>query len=271
MFHVELRQFPHTARAFNLTRERLHSQIVIPWVRGDMVEVDLQKFAPERAKLKIYEGPELQTGDMGMGRGWQNVMRRGEDVTERELRAAASALPAVPEAQAPAASAGPRAESIDHIDLVVSSLERSLVFYGGLLGPLGFTRWSTITGERGERVVYLGREGSHFAIALCMLDQSSALARGDAFDHCFIRGPKSSANIVANARPSPSATAATQSGMAVRSAAAATATVIGTRTKGSSNVKDRASRQSAWASGMACASRASTVRRSDSVNVINVS
>jgi glyoxylase I family protein len=163
VFHVELRQFPHTARAFNLSRERVHAQIVIPWVRGDMVEVDLQKFAPERAKLKIYEGPELQTGDMGMGRGWQNVMRRGEDVTERELKAAAVVAP--PQ-QAAAAPHEKRSESIDHVDLVVSSLERSLVFYGGLLGPLGFTRWSTISGERGERVVYLGREGSHFAIGL---------------------------------------------------------------------------------------------------------
>jgi glyoxylase I family protein len=159
VFHVELRQFPHTARAFNLSRERLHARILVPWVRGNSVELDQQTFAPERAKLTIYEGPELQTVDMGMGRGWQNVVRSGEDVTDRELRAAAS-QPAV------AAPAAPRTESIDHVDLVVSSLERSLVFYGGLLGPLGFTRWSTITGERGERVVYLGREGSHFAIGL---------------------------------------------------------------------------------------------------------
>jgi glyoxylase I family protein len=161
VFHVELRQFPHTARAFNLSRERLQAQILVPWVRGNPVELDQQTFAPERAKLKIYEGPELLTVDMGMGRGWQNVERRGEDVTERELQAARGASrPAVAE---PAAA---RTEAIDHVDLVVSSLERSLVFYGGLLGPLGFTRWSTITGERGERVVYLGREGSHFAIGL---------------------------------------------------------------------------------------------------------
>lgn len=171
MFHVELRQFPHTARAFNLSRERLHGQILVPWVRGKFVELDSQTFAPERAKLKIYEGPELQTVDMGMGRGWQNVMRKGEDVTDRELKAAATAVQASESAAAPAsatsvASAAPRTESIDHIDLAVSSLERSLVFYGGLLGPLGFTRWSTITGERGERVVYLGREGSHLAIGL---------------------------------------------------------------------------------------------------------
>jgi glyoxylase I family protein len=45
---------------------------------------------------------------------------------------------------------------VDHLDLVVSSLERSLDFYRGLLGPLGYTWESEIAGERGERVVYLG-------------------------------------------------------------------------------------------------------------------
>ena len=43
----------------------------------------------------------------------------------------------------------------DHIDLVVASLPRSLEFYRGLLGPLGWTEVSEITGEHGERVLYL--------------------------------------------------------------------------------------------------------------------
>ena len=43
----------------------------------------------------------------------------------------------------------------DHIDLVVASLPRSLEFYRGLLGPLGWTEVSEITGERGEPVLYL--------------------------------------------------------------------------------------------------------------------
>jgi glyoxylase I family protein len=174
VFHVELRQFPHTARAFNLTHDQVHGRFVVPWRRGQMVELDEQMFAPERAKLKIYEGPKLEMVDLGMGRGWQNVTRTGVDVTERELQAAVVPAQAPAQAVQPTptpAVAGERApatatESLDHVDLVVSSLERSLVFYGGLLGPLGFTRWSTITGERGERVVYLGRAGSHFAVGL---------------------------------------------------------------------------------------------------------
>jgi catechol 2,3-dioxygenase-like lactoylglutathione lyase family enzyme len=48
---------------------------------------------------------------------------------------------------------------VDHLDLVVSDLERSLAFYTGLLQPLGFTRTSEIEGERGERVVYIGGSG----------------------------------------------------------------------------------------------------------------
>jgi glyoxylase I family protein len=48
-------------------------------------------------------------------------------------------------------------EGVDHIDLVVSSLERSLIFYRGFLGRLGYVREGAIRGERGEVVVYLNR------------------------------------------------------------------------------------------------------------------
>ena len=48
---------------------------------------------------------------------------------------------------------------VDHLDLVVSDLERSLEFYNGLLKPLGFERNVDIVGERGERVVYIGGAG----------------------------------------------------------------------------------------------------------------
>jgi catechol 2,3-dioxygenase-like lactoylglutathione lyase family enzyme len=51
-----------------------------------------------------------------------------------------------------------RGTGVDHFDLVVSSLERSLPIYRELLGPLGYTGTSEIVGERGERVVYLNGE-----------------------------------------------------------------------------------------------------------------
>jgi len=49
-----------------------------------------------------------------------------------------------------------RSGGVHHIDLVVSSIERSLPFYTGLLGPLGYHRVSEVEGERGETIWYLG-------------------------------------------------------------------------------------------------------------------
>ena len=56
--------------------------------------------------------------------------------------------------------------ALDHLDLVVTSLEQSLDFYRGLLEPLGYVRTSEIEGERGERVVYVGRVGERGEIGL---------------------------------------------------------------------------------------------------------
>jgi hypothetical protein len=43
-------------------------------------------------------------------------------------------------------------DGIDHVDLVVSAMERSLPFYRELLAPLGYTDEGAIHGERGELV-----------------------------------------------------------------------------------------------------------------------
>ena len=56
--------------------------------------------------------------------------------------------------------------AIDHLDLVVTSLERSLAFYRGLLEPLGYKRLTEIEGERGERVLYIGRTGGMGSVSL---------------------------------------------------------------------------------------------------------
>jgi glyoxylase I family protein len=53
--------------------------------------------------------------------------------------------------------------SLAHVDLVVTDLERSLDFYRGAFGPLGFDDASEIDGER---VVYLGGTGTPFSIGL---------------------------------------------------------------------------------------------------------
>jgi len=52
---------------------------------------------------------------------------------------------------------------LGHVDLVVSSLERSLPFYRGLIGVLGELEENEVEGERGETIHYLsvrGRPGS---------------------------------------------------------------------------------------------------------------
>jgi glyoxylase I family protein len=55
---------------------------------------------------------------------------------------------------------------VSHIDLVVSDLARSLEFYKGLLGPLGYTIDRTIVGERDEEVHYLRGDVIRGAIGL---------------------------------------------------------------------------------------------------------
>jgi glyoxylase I family protein len=53
---------------------------------------------------------------------------------------------------------------VHHVDLVVTSIERSLPFYRELLGPLGWHRLSEVEGERGETIWYLG--GTSCAVGL---------------------------------------------------------------------------------------------------------
>lgn len=85
VFHLELRQFPHVARAFNLTREELDARFARPWASGAVITYDDRRWAPERARLTIYEGPELRTDELGMGRGWSTVGKTSRDVTETVL------------------------------------------------------------------------------------------------------------------------------------------------------------------------------------------
>ena len=50
------------------------------------------------------------------------------------------------------------------MDLVVSSVERSLPFYRELLGPLGYHRVGEVEGERGETIWYFSGPGSSIGI-----------------------------------------------------------------------------------------------------------
>ena len=53
-----------------------------------------------------------------------------------------------------------RTTGVHHVDLVVSSIERSLPFYRDLLGPLGWHGIDEVEGEQGETIYYLSGPGS---------------------------------------------------------------------------------------------------------------
>ena len=49
---------------------------------------------------------------------------------------------------------------LGHVDLVCGDLERSLVFYAAVFGPLGLEPPALFAGERGETIHYLRFPGS---------------------------------------------------------------------------------------------------------------
>jgi glyoxylase I family protein len=63
-----------------------------------------------------------------------------------------------------------RSTGVHHVDLVVSSIERSLPFYAELLGPLGFHTVSEVEGERGETIWYLSGMGTSVGLRQAQSD-----------------------------------------------------------------------------------------------------
>lgn len=95
-FHVELSAGINHARAFNLSREQLLSQVVAPWLEDLAIELGEREWQPAESELKILEGPQLDGPDLSFGQGWANAQRSSENVTKREL--AAAPAPARPDA-----------------------------------------------------------------------------------------------------------------------------------------------------------------------------
>lgn len=100
VYHLELRQFPHTARVFNLERAELDARFVRPWVKGEMIDHDERRWAPERTKLKILLGPTVRLEELGLGRGWGQVTKDSEDVTDAVTAESARGAQARPEVEA---------------------------------------------------------------------------------------------------------------------------------------------------------------------------
>ncbi len=83
MFHVELRQRPNMARAFNLREEEVVARFLAPLMAGRPLIYEDREWDPRKVRLTVLEGPELSIGEIGLGRGWANAQRAGSDVTER--------------------------------------------------------------------------------------------------------------------------------------------------------------------------------------------
>lgn len=111
MYHVELREFPHNAHAFNLDASRLEATIVGPFVRGEVFNFGDYEWVPQRTALTILEGPELPLHQLGLGRGWARAQHSAKDVTDAIL---VSARERRPPDSAPMRSRGIERQILEH-------------------------------------------------------------------------------------------------------------------------------------------------------------
>jgi hypothetical protein len=100
VYHLELRQFPHVTRVFNLDRAELETRFLRPWIQGAMIDQDDRRWTPERTRLKVLEGPAVRPDELGLGRGWGAATKGSEDVTDAVLAQAERGARARPEVEA---------------------------------------------------------------------------------------------------------------------------------------------------------------------------
>ena len=70
-----------------------------------------------------------------------------------------------------------RSTGFHHVDLVVSSILRSLPFYRELLEPLGWHRVGEVEGERGETIWYILGPGSSLGLRQAQTPSEEAFDR----------------------------------------------------------------------------------------------
>lgn len=91
-YHVHLgKGLLRQADQFNLTEQDVIERVVRPWLEGKQVMIGGKAFLPNEAKLTIYAGQRLTTSQIGMGQGWSNAIKFGEDVTAELLASARGA------------------------------------------------------------------------------------------------------------------------------------------------------------------------------------
>src|SRR5256885_2196675 len=91
MFHIEVHQFPHSIRRFNMTSAEI-GHLVEAWLAGRPVQLGERAWLPQQSSLTILEGPRLADHQLSMGRGWRTAQREAGDVTERILGEARAAF-----------------------------------------------------------------------------------------------------------------------------------------------------------------------------------
>jgi hypothetical protein len=141
MLHIEMRQGMHSVRAFNLTEQDVDTRFLGPLLSGQEFTYEGHDWVPRKTRVRIFEHPELQTYQLGMGRGWQSVERKGADVTETILDSARRRYVAAPAQAAPASFnpefPGQPAALAAHATAPVDALKERLI--GRLFaGPVSF-------------------------------------------------------------------------------------------------------------------------------------
>jgi hypothetical protein len=81
VFHVEMRMGISVVREFNLGERELWTRFLAPLMADQDFTLEGHDFTPRKTRIAIYDGPELRPDQLGLGRGWQNVERTGNDVT----------------------------------------------------------------------------------------------------------------------------------------------------------------------------------------------
>ena len=84
-FHVELKDGRETVRVFNLSEDEVQAQFIAPLRAGVSFAFQDKRFEPLKARLVVIEGGHLAPGELGLGLGWTNAVKRGTDVTQRFL------------------------------------------------------------------------------------------------------------------------------------------------------------------------------------------
>jgi hypothetical protein len=85
MYHVQLYTRLHQARVYNLEHEELEREFLDPMRSPGLFVYEGHEWEPRKTKLSVYEADRLRPDQIAMGRGWANVMKIGQDVTQEVL------------------------------------------------------------------------------------------------------------------------------------------------------------------------------------------